>query len=378
MKRVALAVGLVAVAVSLMGASVAWGADTISATCTWDGQAEPCDSTAWYPSALTLVWNATPPPSSVSSCTPEVANQYNSDQITPVSCSATWTGSSPGTTITITQAYTLHVETSSPVIAAVPSRAPDSGGWYNHPVTASYVVISSFSGIASCVPSTYSGPSSTNATVTDSCTDNAGKTVAVTSAPFAYDTTPPSLTATADPGDQSVALSWQAGGDVAPIASITVTRTGGTNAAAVDTVYSGTGTDVTDNHLKNGVHYTYTVVARDQAGNVATTTINTTPAARLLGPAPNAHLTAPPMLSWTAAPGATYYNVQLFRSDPRKVLSLWPATAGVQLKRTWRFEGRRYRLKPGKYTWYVWPGFGRRKAARYGHMIGSGTFVVVR
>jgi hypothetical protein len=84
------------------------------------------------------------------------------------------------------------------------------------------------------------------------------------------------------------------------------------------------------------------------------------------------------MLSWTPAPSATYYNVQLYRGDPRKVLSLWPTLAGLQLKSTWRFAGRRYRLKPGRYRWYVWPGFGKRKAGRYGRMIGSGAFVIVR
>ena len=122
------------------------------------------------------------------------------------------------------------------------------------------------------------------------CTDNAGKTVAIASAPFAYDATPPALTATANPGDQAVALSWQAGGDVAPISSVQVTRTGALKAAAVETVYSGDGTGFNDRHLKNGVRYTYTVTARDLAGNVAVKTIATTPAARLLGPALNAHL----------------------------------------------------------------------------------------
>ena len=52
--------------------------------------------------------------------------------------------------------------------------------------------------------------------------------------------------------------------------------------------------------------------------------------------------------------------------------------ASLQLHRTWRFDGRRYHLKPGRYKWYVWPGFGKRKAARYGQMVGSGTFIVVR
>ncbi|MGA8336118.1 MAG: hypothetical protein WB761_15330, partial [Solirubrobacteraceae bacterium] len=202
-------------------------------------------------------------------------------------------------------------------------------------------------------------------------------TVTAISAPFAYDATPPTLAATADPGDQSVALSWQAGGDVAPIASVHVTRSGGTNAAGVATVYSGTGTSFNDTRLKNGAHYTYTITALDVAGNATVQTIGATPQARLLSPAVNAHLSAPPMLSWTAAPSATYYNVQLFRSGG-KVLSMWPKHASLQLRRAWKFEGRRYRLKPGNYRWYVWPGLGRRKAGRYGHMIGSGTFVVVR
>ena len=210
------------------------------------------------------------------------------------------------------------------------------------------------------------------------CIDNAGKTVAAVSAPFAYDPTPPTLTAAANPGDQNVALSWQAGGDVAPIAAVQVTRAGGTSAAAVATVYSGTGSGFNDTHLKNGAHYTYTITARDMAGNVTTQTVGATPNPRLLSPALNAHLSAPPMLSWTPAPGATYYNVQLFRADPRKVLSMWPKLASLQLRPTWRFDGHRFRLKPGKYRWYVWPGFGKRKAGRYGHMIGSGTFVVVR
>ena len=221
-------------------------------------------------------------------------------------------------------------------------------------------------------------PATTSATVAATCIDNAGKTVTAVSAPFAYDATPPALSATATAGDQSVALSWQAAGDVAPIASVQVTRRGGTTAAAAATVYSGDGSGFTETHLKNGVHYTYTITARDAAGNVAVQTLAATPAERLLSPTANAHVAAPPMLTWTAVPGATYYNVQLFRADPTKVLSIWPKHAGLQLHRTWRFDGRRYRLKPGKYRWYVWPGFGRRSAGRYGHMVGSGTFVVVR
>ena len=80
------------------------------------------------------------------------------------------------------------------------------------------------------------------------------------------------------------------------------------------------------------------------------------------------------MLTWTPVRGATYYNVQLYRQGA-KVLSMWPAHARLQLPRNWRFDGHRYRLRPGRYRWFVWPGFGKRSAGRYGHRIGAGTFV---
>jgi hypothetical protein len=372
MRRVVVAVTLVVVAVSLMGASVA-SADP-SPVC--NGQ--PCVIGAWYTSPVSLTWNLNGD-SNGGGCSPQnyVADTNQSYlQNEPMADWPAWTYCNDTTSGDLKH-YFIEVEVSSPTASVAPNRGPDSNGWYNHPV-AGAVSASSFSGIASCASTTYAGPNTGSATVSGTCTDNAGKTVAVTSAPFAYDATPPALTAAADPGDQTVALSWQAGGDVAPIASIQVTRSGGAKAAGVDTVYTGTGTGFNDRHLKNGEHYTYTITARDLAGNVTAKTITITPAARLLGPAPNAHITAPPMLSWTAAPSATYYNVQLFRGAGAKVLSLWPAQASVQLRRTWRFDGHRYRLKPGKYRWYVWPGLGRRKAGRYGQMIGSGTFVVVR
>jgi hypothetical protein len=215
-------------------------------------------------------------------------------------------------------------------------------------------------------------------TVSGTCTDNAGKTVTVASAPFAYDTTSPSLSVSAAPGDRSVILSWQTGADIAPTASVSVlrSRTGG-HAATAHTVYSGTATEFRDAHLRNGVQYRYTITAVDQAGNESVQTITVMPGPRLLAPAANASVSAPPMLSWTPIIGATYYNVQLYRVRGGKVLSVWPKHASLQLRPTWRFDGHRYHLRPGRYRWYVWPGFGRRSAADYGRMIGSGTFAVV-
>ena len=72
--------------------------------------------------------------------------------------------------------------------------------------------------------------------------------------------------------------------------------------------------------------------------------------------------------------GASFYNVQLFKGS--KLLSTWPVHTGLQLSSAWRFAGASYRLSPGRYTWYVWPGFGSLSAARYGSLIGHRTFVV--
>jgi hypothetical protein len=65
---------------------------------------------------------------------------------------------------------------------------------------------------------------------------------------------------------------------------------------------------------------------------------------------------------------ADYYNVQVYRGK-RKVLSAWPKGTRLQLRESWRFRGKSYRLTPGRYDWYAWPGFGERRDHRYGRML---------
>jgi hypothetical protein len=266
----------------------------------------------------------------------------------------------------------FHVEISSPTATVAPTRVPDSNGWYNHAVAGSPSA-SSFSGIASCTSTTYAGPATTAATVGATCIDNAGKSVSAISAPFPYDATPPTLAATATAAPESVAVSWQIT-DIAPLASVDVVRTAGGDP---QTVYSGTSSGYDDTAVTAGTPYTYTVTARDVAGNASVQTVAATPETPVVTPATSTRVNSPPLLSWAAAPHATYYNVQLYRGNA-KVLSVWPSNARLQLPQTWRFDRRRYTLKPGRYKWYVWPGFGKRTWGRYGHMVHAGTFVVVR
>jgi len=371
MKRLALLGGMV-VSFWLIGAGAAWG-DPIP-LCNGT-QCLPIGS--WYTTPVSFNWQFSGMSSGNGCGSQNYTTDTNQSNLeADIGDFQALPDSTFCTVLPTTVYYFIQVEISSPTASVAPARPPDSNDWYNHAV-AGAVNGTSFSGIASCTSTTYAGPSTTAATVSGTCVDNAGKTVTVTSAPFQYDTTPPALTATATPADEGVSLNWQTGGDIAPVVSMTVARTSGSNSKD-PVVYNGTATGFDDTHLTNGVHYTYTITAEDAAGNTTTRTVHATPGARVLSPAANAHLTAPPALTWTAVPGATYYNVQLYRGDPTKLLSLWPVRASLQLHRTWRFDGRRYHLKPGRYKWYVWPGFGKRKAARYGRMVGSGTFIVVR
>ena len=86
-------------------------------------------------------------------------------------------------------------------------------------------------------------------------------------------------------------------------------------------------------------------------------------------------LAAPPALSWTAIPKASYYNVQLFKGGT-KILSAWPTKASFKLARSWKFGGKRHRLARGRYHWYVWPGYGPQRANKYGKPVGHATFVI--
>ena len=73
--------------------------------------------------------------------------------------------------------------------------------------------------------------------------------------------------------------------------------------------------------------------------------------------------------------GASYYNVQLFNAG-KKILSVWPVTTHLKLPGSWTFAGKKHRLVAGTYRWYVWPGYGPRKASKYGKLLGGSLFVI--
>lgn len=246
-------------------------------------------------------------------------------------------------------------------------------------------------------------------TVTFFTTDDSGNTAQGTSTitvfpmppagtpalPQPSDRTPPddvkNLRATA--GSRKVTLTW-----TRPAATdfdhVTVTRSLA-DGGDVTLRYTGKAVTFTDSPLQNGVDYRYTVVAYDTDGNrsagAAVTAVPKQPL--LLTPRDGARVNATKKglkVTWARMQGADYYNLQLYRvpnllnrsvgptraSADVKILSAWPKKTSFVLKRTWRFSGAHYRLRPGVYRWYVWPGFGPRAEVDYGPLMGSSTFVI--
>jgi hypothetical protein len=330
----------------------------------------PADSNGWYNHPLTVGfaglfsfsgWGRGACSSSTTYAGPDTLNTTIAGSCTDIA-GKTATASTP-----------LHYDATPPLVTnATPLRPPNRNGWYNRPVSFSFGGSDATSGLAGCSAPTYAGPNNASASVSGTCTDKAGN-AAGTSVPLHYDSSPPAVSIGAETGDGVVSLRWFTGGDVAPIQSVTIARSPGLDGSR-SVLYRGHGHFLRDDRVSNGRRYTYTITAVDDAGNVTVRTIRATPGLHILSPALDARVSTPPLLSWTPKRHADYYNVQLYRGK-RKILSIWPQSARLQLGRAWKFERHRYRLRPGGYRWYVWPGFGPRSAGHYGRLIGTGTFI---
>jgi hypothetical protein len=174
-------------------------------------------------------------------------------------------------------------------------------------------------------------------------------------------------------GDRLVRLTWNK-----PAASgreVIVKAAAGNTPPRV--VFRGSGTGTTLLGLRNGVALRLTLKTIDRIGNESREVVlDATPMPPFVGlPSNRARVTSPPLLRWNALEGADYFNVQLFRGS-HKLLSAWPVATRLQLARGWIYDGRWQTLRPGVYTWYVWPGLGSRAAAQYAPLLGKQTFVV--
>jgi hypothetical protein len=315
-------------------------------------------------------WSVSDPDSQITSttgCEPAV-DVPGPDKGTTRTCSAT----SDGGTTTITT-KTLKIDADPPTgVSASFARAADFNGWFNHPISIAWQGSDATSGIASCSATTYSGPDKASAPISGGCTDIAGN-VAPAPVSINYDATPPVLSkASVDSRNGADVVSWKSS---SPSDTAVVQRwQRGTKSRPV--VFRGAGGSFMDKKVAAGLEYTYAVQTFDEAGNASKRVLVAGLAKivtmRKLPYIPR--VADQPILRWGVVKGARYYNVQLYRGSKR-VYAAWPTTNKLGLPAAWRWNGKRHRLSPGKYRWYVWAGFGARSFARY-RTVGSAQFVV--
>jgi hypothetical protein len=344
------------------------------------------DNDGWYNRPVTVSVSGDDPTSGLAGCSG--GGTYSGPDTGGVSVDASCTdnaGNRGGAS------FGLKYDATPPAVEAKPDRGPNPRGWYNRELTVTFNGSDATSGLHSCAPAvTYRGPDAPQTAVSGTCMDKAANTSPPAQYALKYDTRPPVLgRVKAELNAKGIILKWQSSKDTF---SVAVVRRPGLKGKKPSMVYSGKAPAFTDRRLRKGVKYRYTVTAYDEAENAAvkgiavksdlsvnvrppTVTRPSTRKPALTRPALGARVKAPPLLAWTAVSKATYYNVQLFLGG-KKILTAWPTGTSFQVPQSWRFQGRTYRLRPGTYRWYVWPGYGARSASRYGKLVGSRTFVV--
>ena len=329
----------------------------------------PDDCSSWYRTSVLITWDfdTTNYAQAGGDCsshffTEDTRGVWSSCYISPIGQLSPVVG----------QQVLVRIDKTAPTVSGGFSRAPDWAGWFNHPVGVSFHGQDATSGIRICTSGLYRGPEGAGVSVTGTCSDVAGN-VGSRVLTLNYDATPPPAPrVSATPGNRKVALRWSTRDLVS--ATVLRWRTG----HPVMVIFRGGGQSYTDRRLRNGRRYRYAVIGVDRAGNRAETRVSAVPtSSRLLNPPRGARVHGPPTLVWKKVRRASYYNVQLYRGA-RKVLSTWPRGTKLRLRSRWRYAGRRQRLVPGRYRWYVWPGYGRRSAHRYGRLLGGSHFTVVR
>jgi hypothetical protein len=349
----------------------------------------------WYNHGVTVRFSGSDPTSGISSCS---SGGYSGPDTAGAAVSGTCTN---GAGLTGGASVEIKYDATPPSVAVKPQRGPDANGWYNRPVSVTFEGADALSGVEACTaPVLYKGPDVAKGSLKGECKDKAANMSAPAAFEFAYDSRPPALRRVkAEIRKDRVILRWTASTDAR---SFSIVRRPGLKGTKPSKVYVGPKRAFADRRVKTGVKYRYTVTAYDQAANAAARVLVTKAGATkasatsksvatpkstalpkrtalrgLTQPPKNARVKAPLLLRWGAVAKATYYNVQLHR-DGRKILSSWTTGTKLRLKRFWAFAGEKYILSPGRYRWYVWPGFGRPAAATFGKLIGARSFVVTR
>ena len=327
------------------------------------------DSNGWFNHPVGVVASGSDGVSGIASCS---GPSYSGPDSASVSLGVSCRDNAGNTS---SSSVSLRYDATAPAASTSADRPPDRGGWYRRALTVSFAGSDAMSGIESCTaPVRYTGPDRVNGAIAGTCRDAAGN-VAERMHVFRYDATAPALTkAAAELVRGNARITWRRSADAV---TVQIVRTPGRNGAKSTVVYRGAGTSFVDGTVRAGLRYRYGLRAEDAAGNIADAAVAVTARQPLYRPAPGSVVRAPVRLAWEPQRGARFYNLQL-RRDGVKLLSIWPRASTLLLGSTWRYEGRRYRLDPGTYSWVVWAASGTRARPSYGRPIGTSTFTVKR
>lgn len=183
------------------------------------------DHDGWYTHPVAISWSGTDPVSGVESCTAPLT--YSGPDTANASTVGGCTDNAGNSASPPSLAF--RYDATPPVTSAVPARAPDANGWYNHGLRISWAGSDPVSGIASCSSLLYSGPDAGAVTRSGACTDRAGNASSPSSFRFRFDSTAPNGLGVAPsrPPDHdgwynhALALRWFATDVLAGIASCT-------------------------------------------------------------------------------------------------------------------------------------------------------------
>jgi len=318
--------------------------------------AAPANANGWWSRPVTLNWTGTDAASGIAGCT---STTYSGPDATGAPLTGTCRDQAGN--VSAPASFAVNYDATAPVVTgAAPARAPDHAGWYLRPVAFAFQGQDATSGIDSCDTVNYAGPDHSRVTVGGACRDRAGNSATGTAA-LRYDGAPPALTAVrAIPGRRAVRLHWRAASDAR---RVVVTRSPGLPGHRSSVVYRGRRSAFADRRVDRDVRYTYNVTAVDRHAHTSTQRVATT-FSLLLAPRRGARLSGPVVLRWRATAGASFYNVQVFRGT-KLVRSLYPDRAQLRLAH----------LRPGRYRWYVWPGYGSSRAdGHFGRLLGHSRF----
>ena len=138
-------------------------------------------------------------------------------------------------------------------------------------------------------------------------------------------------------------------------------------------VYKGLATSAKVRLLPGQVGY-FAIYAYDHSGNYSRTPLRkkvSLASLISLRPLSGSDVSlSTPVLTWKAAKGSTYYNVQVFRNGKHVVVG-WPSKASYRIP-----PGM---LKSGTYVWYVWPAVQHAGGSpTFGKLIGRATFTYTK